>query len=114
MKPCRKCGATDRNASGKCKACDAVYGATYRASHKEERAVRGAVHYVSRKEEMAADYAARKGGGRYRPTTPPAALTAKTSACVSSAVNHRGRGALVAQFALLKLTSSVLSVFEPI
>jgi len=61
VKPCRKCGGTERYESGDCKACACARGNTYYATHKEEVAVRNAF----RKEEIAvysaARYAANKG-----------------------------------------------------
>ena len=38
MKPCIKCGATDRYADGHCKPCGRASSAAYRGANKERKA----------------------------------------------------------------------------
>jgi hypothetical protein len=44
-KPCRKCGKTNRFASGECRPCKAAYDASYRATHKRDKAAYKTTRY---------------------------------------------------------------------
>ena len=58
VKPCVKCGSTDRNCDGRCNPCQEARGAAYRAANREKIRVAEAAYYAANSGKIKARKAA--------------------------------------------------------
>lgn len=52
VKQCAKCGTSDRNSSGKCRACQKARSAKWEIDNKEKTRLRNAAYYIENKDRM--------------------------------------------------------------
>jgi len=61
VRPCSKCGTSDRKANGKCKVCTTAYQASYYARNADEAKAYAATHYKENLGSAHARHAAYRG-----------------------------------------------------
>lgn len=54
VRPCKKCGATERNARGGCQACARAYQARYRAAHRDKANESNSIYRSKNKDKVQA------------------------------------------------------------
>lgn len=57
VKPCSKCGTSDRNSSGKCRSCQKARSAQWEIDNKEKTRLRNAAYYIANKDGIDASNA---------------------------------------------------------